>query len=534
MNAFFSIGTFNRKLLIMVMATSLLSLTLVATALTIINIKNYKTNMQTSLQEKARLLSYNLVPMLVFDDNSSASEAMSAFSTNPNILSAQVFQTDSQGSISLFAEYQRRDYPSPSTKDISSYLNPQFSERALILSQIISFEGEKIGYLHIHRELSELDEFLQQSIAISTIVLIFSLIIAMMMSVRFQFILLKPLQYLIDVTQKVRDEKNYDVRARTDSNDEFAVLAESFNHMLQEIAEHHHKQLAVESEVRQLNLVLEDKVHARTLELEKSNGELVKALDSLQDSQKQLVEKETMASLGQLVAGIAHEVNTPVGIGVTAISHLAELHKKLEKAYLEKTLSAKDMKQYLQTSSEAIDVMDKSLHKAAELVSSFKQVAVDQSSDNIRPVKLDDYLQEILTTLKPKLKRVSHQLKIDCCPDTVNCNAGAIYQIITNLIMNSILHGFDTNVSGIISIKIYLMQDHVHIDYSDNGKGLSPDNLASLFEPFFTTKRGEGGTGLGTHIIYNLVTQALNGDIAAKSKIGQGLSYQIHFPVVNQ
>ncbi len=286
-------------------------------------------------------------------------------------------------------------------------------------------------------------------------------------------------------------------------------------------------------DIRQLNILLEEKVGLRTTELKHSNTELTRALDDLKASQKKMVEQETMASLGQLVAGVAHEVNTPIGISVTANSHLQELNDRLGNLFTQKKLKSKDLERYLEQANESIDIVGKSLNKADELISSFKQVAVDQSSDAIRTINLQQYIQEILTTLRPEIKRVKHEIHVDCVNEKVKCNAGAIYQIITNLIINAIRHGFDDGVQGNMYLNIYLQDNMIHLYFNDDGKGLNQAHLTRLFEPFFTTKRSSGGSGLGTHIIYNLVTQSLNGQIEVESEQGHGLHYKIRFPSVD-
>jgi signal transduction histidine kinase len=192
------------------------------------------------------------------------------------------------------------------------------------------------------------------------------------------------------------------------------------------------------------------------------------------------------------------------------------------------------MKKYLKLSTESIEVIDKCLVRAAELVRSFKQVAVDQSTDNIRPVKLDLYLKEILTTLSPRLKKTHHSIHTECCDSEVNINAGALYQIITNLVINSLIHGFHGIENGNIFINISVKEGQIILDYVDDGVGMDDKGLNSLFEPFYTTKRGSGGTGLGAHIIYNLVTQALKGEVEANSEPNKGLQYKITFPITDK
>ncbi len=269
-------------------------------------------------------------------------------------------------------------------------------------------------------------------------------------------------------------------------------------------------------------------------QLEQSNKELTATVEQLKRMQQELVQREKMASLGGLVAGIAHEINTPLGICVTGVSHLSEEHKQLKSEYTNGTLTEDALQDYLDEIEQGLKIIGTNANRGAELVKSFKQVAVDQSSNEQRQILVRNYLDEILLSLKPKLKRLKHSIEIDCDPQlSVMINAGAISQVFSNLIMNSIIHGFEEIEQGRIKINVYLKNQNLVIHYADNGKGLDSDNLAKLFEPFFTTKRGDGGSGLGTHLIYNLVHSSLGGSIKANSEPGKGLAYLIKIPIAN-
>ena len=266
-------------------------------------------------------------------------------------------------------------------------------------------------------------------------------------------------------------------------------------------------------------------------ELRNRNTELAESMETLKIAKDQLVESERMASLGGLVAGIAHDVNTPLGVGVTAASFMQEKLKSLQKAFEEKTLNAKTMNSYIADAEQTTSLLLTNLNRASELVASFKQVAVDQTSEAERDVDLAQYINEVVHSLAPSFKGTQHKIDVNC-PDqlTIKCAPGVIAQIITNMIMNSLIHGFEYKKDGVISIDVREEQDVIYIDYKDNGKGLSEDALSQHFDAFFTTKRGKGGSGLGTHIMYNLVTQALGGQIEADSELDKGLQYKISFP----
>jgi signal transduction histidine kinase len=267
--------------------------------------------------------------------------------------------------------------------------------------------------------------------------------------------------------------------------------------------------------------------------LKEANSELIQTLEKLHQFQRQMVQNEKMASLGDMVAGVAHEVNTPIGLGVTASTMMLDRLSDMRKAFEGKTLKASSLTKFIAEGEENLNIIYRNLNRAAELISSFKQVAVDQSSENNRVFSFTQLMNEILMSLRPKLKKVNHQINVNCEDNlVVESKAGPINQIMINLIMNSIIHGFEDVEKGQIDISIESVDDtKVCIEFKDNGKGIPEHLRKRIFDPFVTTKRGQGGSGLGMHLVYNLVTQALNGSISVVSEEGQGVQFRILFPV---
>ncbi|WNO60554.1 HAMP domain-containing sensor histidine kinase [Rheinheimera sp. MMS21-TC3] len=285
-------------------------------------------------------------------------------------------------------------------------------------------------------------------------------------------------------------------------------------------------------EIKQQSLVTEvDRRKETEQALLIKQDELESTVADLKQAHERLIQSEKMAALGGLVAGITHEVNTPVGIGVTATSFLTEKINQLNHDFTAKTLTSSQLESFIEAASQSAELIQSNLERAAELIASFKQIAVDQASNAIRTINLAQYINEITHSLKPNLKKTNHQIEVNC-PDNIvlDCPAGAISQIITNLMMNSLLHAFDNMAEGLIRISIQEIENNIDLKYSDNGKGLNSEQLAQLFNPFFTTTRNLGGSGLGAHIIYNLVRQTLHGSIQVTSELGQGLHYHIRFP----
>ena len=277
---------------------------------------------------------------------------------------------------------------------------------------------------------------------------------------------------------------------------------------------------------------LERAVAERTALLEQQNFALNKALTQLQEAQSELVRQEKLASLGRLVAGVAHEINTPLGICVTATSHLVQELKLTREELAAGEMTEDSLVQFFDILDQSLRIMTTNTQRAAALVRSFKQVAVDQSSDDLRSFNLKRYLDEVLLSLQPKFKGRPVKVELDCPSDLhLESFPGAVSQIVTNMVVNSLVHAFEREQKGTIRIRAKLEDDGaVSFDYSDDGAGMDEATLAQLFDPFFTTKRGTGGSGLGAHILYNLATGALGGTVRVESEPGQGLRYHLRFP----
>jgi PAS domain S-box-containing protein len=291
------------------------------------------------------------------------------------------------------------------------------------------------------------------------------------------------------------------------------------------------ERVRAEEAIRKLNAELEERVVLRTHELESANQNLAQTIRDLKQTQNHLVESEKMAALGGLVAGVAHEINTPLGIGVTAASHLDMKLQVYQNKYNKGELSKSDFEAFLKTTKESTDILQSNLKRASRLIRSFKQIAVDQSSERPRVFNLAEYVDEIINSLNPHFKSGDYLINNNTSPSLqINSYPGAISQIITNLILNSIIHGFEEIRKGEINIELTAAGDLVKLNYSDNGAGIDEENLKKIFDPFFTTRRDHGGSGLGMNIIYNIVTQTLGGNIDVESKPGQGVHFSVIFP----
>jgi PAS domain S-box-containing protein len=287
-----------------------------------------------------------------------------------------------------------------------------------------------------------------------------------------------------------------------------------------------------QDQLEALNHSLEQMVNARTRELSQSNEALKVTIDNLRLAQNQLIESEKMASLGGLVAGVAHEINTPVGVGVTAASFLKEKTELLGKLYESGAMRKSDLEVYLDQAKQSSSILLSNLDRASNLIKSFKMISVDQSTDLMRRFKLREYLEELFVSLHPPDKRVKVSVTVEGDPGLeIRSFPGTYSQVVTNLFMNSCHHGFTGRTEGRVGLLFWTDSGRLFIRYRDNGEGMDEGTLRRIYEPFFTTRRNLGGTGLGMNIVFNLVNQKLGGTIRATSTPGQGTEFFLDLPL---
>jgi len=393
-------------------------------------------------------------------------------------------------------------------------------------------------------------------------------------SLAFEKLLTDPLKELTDQINQIdlEDPETSKLHSVNYETNELNVLESAYNNLLDELIAFQEKLTTSQIETKnanekldEQNIILEQEVAKKTSSLSntllnmeiqqnlmvkqqqqlqeendrrsktektliKTNKDLQSSISELNIAQEMLLESEKMASLGALSAEISHEVNTPIGIGITSTSYLSNIIIELQQELAQNNLSKKSINNFIEHAKESVSLLENNLKRASELILSFKQISVDQTSDKLRLINVSKHLEEIIQSLQSKLKKNNHHINIECDNSIeIYSHPGAIVQIFINLITNSITHGFDEIDNGLINIKVSFYQQQLHINYNDNGHGVTDEQLDKLFTPFYTTKTEQGGTGLGTHIIKKLVVDTLNGTININNK-SHGLSYNIILP----
>lgn len=477
----------------------------------------------------------------------------------------EVLTLPSQASEEMYNEHQSISSLSEGLFGHSFPLIFEFSGRTTTVGTVTLLSSNDVIFARIEVGIY----FLIGNAIVKTAFLIF------LFSLAFTKLLTEPLQELTDQMKQLdlHDPEASKFHNMNNERNELNVLEDAYNNLIDELIEFKDKLALSQRETSlandkldEQNLLLEQEVARKTstlsstllrmevqqkdmlaqqhqLEAENNrrrktestlittNKDLKSSIIELSKAQDRLLEAEKMSSLGALSAEISHEINTPIGISITSTSYLSDIIHKLQQDINAQQLSKRTIDSFIDNAQHSVELLLSNLQRAAELIASFKQVAVDQTNDKIRLINVAKYLDEIIRSIHPKLKKTDHSVKINCDPHIeIYTHPGAIAQIIINLIINSIAHAFANINRGEMTIDIALDQQRLVILYRDNGVGVNEEQLEKLFDPFYTTKASKGGTGLGTHIIKNLIEDTLNGSIEAYSKESEGLSYHMSFP----
>lgn len=359
----------------------------------------------------------------------------------------------------------------------------------------ILFSGHRLGSIEIRVSNWQRQQELMQRIMMSGLTqLLFSLATCGFFYLGIRELLIKRISNL----QKIVDDfgpSGFVVRAPVKRSDEIGHLATRFNAMAEMIQKY--------------ALEMEDQVKAATA---------------------QLVEAEKLAFLGRLVAGVAHEINTPVGSSLTVASYLETRIDEMKDLVARNGLTKVLFDLFLEDLATSTRLISSNLVRTSDLVRTFKGVGADQLSDDPRVFKLKEYLHEIIFSLSPKWSKGLHKIEASCPDDLlIETHPSAIYQIFSNLIMNSLIHAFVDERAGVMHIVVTRQADWLEIHYSDNGVGIPVESINQIFTPFYTTRRGQGGTGLGLYIVYTLIGK-LGGTIHCESEITKGVTFLIRLP----
>ncbi|MEE2729607.1 MAG: ATP-binding protein [Pseudomonadota bacterium] len=525
--------TFGQKIFFSILSVAFLCVMLISLPSLMNTAKHFMQIASDQARTDTLMLATMVEPALVFEREDMAQGILEILQQSPQVSSATVYALNPlDGSLSTFARYGDAEAV-PQTELVQSGTThiARVGSHLVAVTPVTS-SGEIIGYIRLVASLANINQHFRQTLLYVGIAGGVALLVAGYLAVASRRTIVRPIKDLNAVSRLVAETKDYGKRATVESQDEVGDLIMSFNSMLDVLQEYDLARWEKEQEILQLNQDLERKVNERTLELQQSMTVLSDTVENLRATQGKLVEQEKMASLGSLVAGVAHEINTPIGVGITASSHLAQSFRELSEKFESGSLTKRDFAEAMGEMKETVQMISKNLERSAALVKSFKMVAVDQSTDDVRAFDVKEYFDSVLMSLNPKLKRTRHRVRLEVPDDlTIVSSPGALSQIITNLVMNSLLHGFEGMDSGEITMRVHRDQDGLVFDYFDNGRGIAESIRDRIFDPFVTTARSKGGSGLGTHILYNLVTQVLSGTVVLLSDTAPGVHFRISIPL---
>ncbi len=490
-------------------------------------------NIRVSVKQTSQILNLAISPFSIGNDLKTLqiylSELIDSDNTNRSLLYVAIVGADNE--FLLFAG--NRDSITAARADPDDQASYDLAvERGVVhVRQSLLLADNAVGYIQFGLSTKLLSAATRQSTRQGLILMGFGMLLSATFMLYLSLLIYRRIAALIRATAAI-SEGNYDQAAPESGADEISLLAHHFNRMGESIRQRISALEESRAEVTVLNEDLERRVLERTQELATVNRALEDTISNLNRTQESLVRSEKLASLGSLVAGIAHELNTPLGNALTVASTVEERTKEFV-AEAEKGLSRSMLNNYVEMLQASSPLMIRSLTRAAELITSFKHVAVDQTSSQRRKFNLAQVIKELADTVHHTFKRTPHTLVIDVPEDMVlDGYPGPLGQVVTNLINNALVHAFAGRDHGQMKFHAhYAGPERVVLEFSDDGQGIPTANLKHIFDPFFTTRLGKGGSGLGLNIVHNIVEGLLGGSIRVESELGKGTSFIIELPV---
>lgn len=312
---------------------------------------------------------------------------------------------------------------------------------------------------------------------------------------------------------------------------EINMLSESFETLISNIRLRETDIERQNDHIMRLNEGLEKQVRQRTEQLESANVELTEAYDHLKDAQNLIVQNEKLAALGQMVSGVAHELNTPIGNAFTASTYMRGLAKDLNEKTKSNLLKKSEFLEMVDELDNGADIVVRNLQVAAELILNFKQISADHQSMELREFNLQEIIKNVIISFGIDFRNAGVNVDLICKEDVLmRSYPGAVVHIVSNLIRNALVHGFEGRESGKIRIEVLDFTDSITLIVTDDGVGMSSTTLNQIYDPFYTTKRSRGGTGLGLNIVHNMISNVLQGSITCSSELGKGTSFKVKMP----
>jgi C4-dicarboxylate-specific signal transduction histidine kinase len=417
-------------------------------------------------------------------------------------------------------------------KFLALYRSVQATAATTVEKRPVIHAGQRVGTVEVSLTVALMEEALalrlRELLLTSGLALLISLALILYMLDRWVF---DPVAYITRSATEFADQR-LDVPIELPRSDELGKLAGALERMRTSLLANLVELEGKNAELKAYANTLEARVEQRTIDLTETNERLSASVGNLRSAQRSLIEAEKLASLGRLVASIAHELNTPLSNAMTVVTALEETHLDMDEKLAGGQLRRSEFEHFLKHNREGLEILSRNIGRSAGLIGNFKQVAVDQSSERRRFFELSVVIEDTLATIRPKLKRMPYVIHTELAEGLMmDSYPGPLEQVLINLIMNSVIHGFGERAYGSVTVRASPLEgERVRIVCADDGVGMEERVRARVFEPFFTTRADKGGSGLGMSIVYSIVTSVLGGRISLQSKAGEGTAVVIDLP----
>lgn len=494
--------------------------------------------------EVSQVVAENAASFMVYNQPDTAELWLKSLRHTPQVLHVHLYRLDNATqSLSFFASYYAdRESPIPVRFDrAQTLINARFTDDYVEAAAPVYVQDMLQGHVYVRTSRLAYDDAKLYAYAISGIIITAGLILSWLLSLWLRRTITQPLDSMVESIQDIARDKHYNRALQEFDLQELDRVANAFNSLLSRIQQHIERQEQAEKAASELNTELEAQVRQRTQKLYESNQELHQALETAHRYQSELVQAEKMSSLAKLVSGVAHEVNTPVGLAVTSTSILQDTLQTLKQKFAEKKLTAQEFQRHMASFDQNLALISRNITRTADLISNFSKLSMDQFSDEDRSINLEKFWNDVSQSLKNRHSELANvQLTADIPSQLVITTLpGPLNQVISQLVQNAVQHAFAHTAQPQIHFAFALVsidptdsdKAELQMTYSDNGEGIPEELIKSVFDPFVTSKRGHGAAGLGLHLVYNLVAQVLQGHIELHSVPNEGTQFTITFPV---
>lgn len=521
-------GSIRQSITWLVVSISVLVSAFALLALSLLHINEVSNASERRAEDIAKVIAEVSSRYLLFDDAEGLTTYLRFFRSSSVVQHIHIYQSpsiESSDQLRYFTSYNREGLapiPVRSAERISEY-GVATKENYIEVTAPIEIDTEKLGtvYIRIGRDFA--NQTAWRTFATSSAALIVVALFAWLFSLRARTLLLRPIEQAIGTIQRISRNRDYSIRLPESNLIELQQLSLSFNTLLSRVEQHLDRQKQAERQANDLNAELERQVQQRTNALRDSNQELMETLEKLHQFQKQLIENQKMQSLGDLIAGVAHEINTPVGLVITSTSILQDKLELMQQKFATNTITRSDFERFIEASDDNLSLIRRNIERTADLINQFRQLAMDQFVEEAQTTSALELLETVLHAARQRVpKLLEIDVNLDCPADLqITTRVGPLQHVLRQLLENSALHGFAELETGQIDIQVERIDgSHVEIRYRDNGSGIPEAVGRRAFDPFVTSRRRQGSTGLGLHLVYNLVTRALEGTIEVDSETG--------------